>query len=168
MTKQALLDKVRRFSIDNEVEITVTGHRSKTWKQKRPRVFIHGEPSPEEFGIEPGGPSKKGDGSEDDKQWKVYNRAELNIMRHFLAQAERKIKEVLEAKGYSGCANNLEFGYSRYAGCSCPCSPGYVIKTLRPLHNGLNVYVNVDWKSKREERERLIRKQNYARFDPAI
>lgn len=49
----------------------------------------------------------------EDKEWRRYNREEIRIM-----------KEVFS----SFFSFNGKVGFSRTAGCSCPCSPGLVIK----------------------------------------
>ena len=59
--------------------------------------------------------SVKGDDPSNDKAWRRYNKMECELARAAIA------------------ATFPEFGksaFSRYAGCSCPCSPGFISKSL--------------------------------------
>lgn len=64
--------------------------------------------------------SLKGDNKELDKEWRRYNKAELLLQRRIIAKAvaDGMIPEqiIQEAK------------WSRKAGCSCGCSPGWIIR----------------------------------------
>lgn len=91
------------------------------------RVYIWNEPAPSGVSFPDGGYTRKCDDTaahargehddrgcdpENDAQWRRYNRAEVTIQ-----------KEVAE-QVFPGAT----FRFSRYAGCSCPCSPGLVVR----------------------------------------
>lgn len=66
--------------------------------------------------------SARGDGSEEDRLWRLYNRWELKAMRLKLSRVTR-VLEVL-----TGLQIPTEhWHFSRKAGCSCPCSPGFIL-----------------------------------------
>lgn len=77
------------------------------------------------------------------KAWKKYNKAELGIQSQVLKLAylnnllPEDIKDV------------MEFKWSRYAGCSCPCSPGWVKR------DGLRRSIWLTIKSPKNEAKRL-------------
>ena len=56
----------------------------------------------------------KGNDPANDKAWKVYNKKELAMMEKFMI--------------LTGMGDKNEWRFSRKAGCSCPCSPGWVRK----------------------------------------
>jgi hypothetical protein len=63
--------------------------------------------------------SSRGDGSAEDAAWKKYNRAELKVLR-------AKAEALLEKEG-------ITYGkmyWSRTAGCSCGCSPAFIIDRM--------------------------------------
>jgi hypothetical protein len=64
------------------------------------------------------------DDPEVDRQWRRYNKLELVKMREVLDVGMALIADLL-----SNQAETIKF--SRKAGCSCPCSPGFVAD--RPL-----------------------------------
>lgn len=68
--------------------------------------------------------SVKGDDPENDKAWRAYNRAESDLARTAIAAAYPEF----------GKSN-----FSRYAGCSCACSPGFISRELRGVHGFLTV-----------------------------
>lgn len=86
------------------------------WKSGKVRVFVSGQDAPE-FDNPPYG-STRGDGSDEDRAWKRYNREELRLQREVLAQATAAMPELAEQLG--------KLSFSRKAGCSCGCSPGFV------------------------------------------
>lgn len=49
-----------------------------------------------------------------DAEWRKFNREEVKIMKAFAAAI------------FPG--STAKIGFSRYAGCSCPCSPGLVVR----------------------------------------
>lgn len=59
--------------------------------------------------------SRIGDDPENDKAWRKYNRAETELAR-------AAIEAAFPTFGKSS--------FSRYAGCSCPCSPGFISQSL--------------------------------------
>lgn len=98
------------------------------------RLYVHGERTPA-YDHPPYGP--KGEDEQVDKAWKAYNRAELKVMRRYAQEALELLKADPEVK----------LAYSRYAGCSCPCSPGFLLKGAR----GVVLYVEVKPEAKYAE-----------------
>lgn len=76
--------------------------------------------------------SKKGDLPLLDKAWKRFNRAEVEAERKVLDAALLAIEEDF------GYISTDEWRFSRHAGCSCPCSPGFVATSSY----GKTIYVN--------------------------
>jgi hypothetical protein len=70
--------------------------------------------------------SVKGDDAENDKKWRKYNREEVAIMRVF---AENILGDATEALDLP---NLGKLRYSRKAGCSCGCSPGFIAESCVP------------------------------------
>ena len=62
--------------------------------------------------------SMRGDGSPEDKLWTRYNRLEVREMR---AKLNRAMLVLSAADGHGGGP----WAFSRKAGCSCGCSPGF-------------------------------------------
>lgn len=96
------------------------------------RVFVFGEPSPEQYvdGIDRVPPySKRGDDPELDAEWRRYNATEAKTVR-----------EAAKAALVEAGVKFSKVRFSRYAGCSCPCSPGVVVDGLPA---GTNFYVSV-------------------------
>lgn len=95
-------------------------------------------PDPEEFGY-PTHPEYclKGDNEKVDREWRKYNRLAVEIMKAF---AFPHLKEAMTALGINWLPDASEYKFSRKAGCSCGCSPGF---TARGVRRGLFVYVNV-------------------------
>lgn len=81
------------------------------FEEKKTRVYVNGT-EPE---MEQPPNSILGEDPELDAQWRKYNREEIRLMRE-AAQA------TIDAIGWD--AGKLSF--SRKAGCSCPCSPGFI------------------------------------------
>jgi hypothetical protein len=69
--------------------------------------------------------SMRGDDPENDKAWRAYNRAELNAMKLKLS----RVSAVLELA--FGKEPGAAWSFSRKAGCSCPCSPGFILRGHR-------------------------------------
>ena len=58
------------------------------------------------------------------KEWRAYNKLELKIQR---TGFNDEVSEIIsEAIGRKIDLVNAQF--SRYAGCSCPCSPGFILR----------------------------------------
>lgn len=105
---------------------------------KKGMIFISTPWSPEELPAPkfagPPSYSKKGDDPENDKLWKKYNKAEIALMREALQMAVDK-----------GLAPEflLKSKYSRYCGCTCPCSPGFVFQLDRYAPGGQSWYITI-------------------------
>jgi hypothetical protein len=84
--------------------------------------------------------SVKGDDPENDKAWRRYNRAELNSMNNGLNAFELELYNTPDPTGLLAEIYEALVGYtrkfSRKAGCSCGCSPGFVM--------GGKVYARLD------------------------
>lgn len=66
--------------------------------------------------------SVKGEDPTNDAAWRAYNHRELVAMKLKLS----RVRPVLEAT--FGMAPGAQWSFSRKAGCSCPCSPGFILK----------------------------------------
>lgn len=62
-----------------------------------------------------------GDDPENDKAWRKYNRDEVKAMRALLAELEDELVDMFALVAAP------KYSFSRRAGCSCPCSPGFVM-----------------------------------------
>ena len=94
-----------------------------------------------DLGLEQPAFSALGEDAALDAAWRRYNRAELAAMKRVLAAAQPTLRELLGA-----VADGCRWGFSRKAGCSCPCSPGFVDRERRYLtHAGyrVDVYLRV-------------------------
>jgi len=102
---------------------------------KAMRVYVHGT-CPEQLGLVDAKPlyTHRGDDPENDKAWKSYNRDEVRVMRAF---ADRALPDACNALGIDV---PIELKYSRKAGCSCGCSPGFI---ATGGGNERDVWVNV-------------------------
>jgi hypothetical protein len=67
--------------------------------------------------------SSKGDDPENDKLWRRYNRLEVAAMK---VKIEKALPAIAAACGRTVSLSIDDFRFSRKAGCSCPCSPGFV------------------------------------------
>jgi hypothetical protein len=80
------------------------------------RVYVSGQPEPDmerpSYGV-------KGENEENDAAWRRYNREELRLMRKALEQPMADLALLLERPPTA-----LKF--SRKAGCTCNCSPGFI------------------------------------------
>lgn len=80
----------------------------------------------EQYGLDRPEYTIHGEDPENDKAWKKYNRAEVAIMK-------TKVTNVLHSfVDYDG----VTVKFSRTAGCSCPCSPGFIASALLKEPNG--------------------------------
>lgn len=95
-------------------------------RYRKPRIYTSGAAITPSFDHPPYG-STRGDGSESDKAWRRYNREEIKLQRALAARA----LEALKAHGlatYGVRVGTVETKFSRYAGCSCSCSPGLILQ----------------------------------------
>lgn len=68
----------------------------------------------EQFGLDRPAYSRMGEDPVLDAAWRAYNRAEIAVMR---AKVTTWLRE-------AGCDVTVKF--SRHAGCSCSCAPGFI------------------------------------------
>jgi len=80
------------------------------------RVFVWGAPEPE---LELPKPKERGVDPENDKAYDRFNRAQVRIWKaHLVAAME---------EGLMPGGERVKPIFSRKAGCSCPCSPGFIL-----------------------------------------
>lgn len=65
-----------------------------------------------------------------------------------VAQYREVMPEVIAA---AGLHPSTKVSWSRFAGCSCPCSPGFIVKD----HSRFDVWVDVEYVLNDEEKEEL-------------
>jgi hypothetical protein len=112
----------------------------KTVKRDRPgkaRVFIWGAPEPE---ITLPAPKERGVDVENDKIYDRYNRAWVRIRKAHLVA-------VMEAGLIPG-GENVKPRFSKKAGCSCPCSPGFI---LEGTYGFEDYHVTMAWRESETE-----------------
>jgi len=97
--------------------------------------------------------SHKGEDKELDKEWKRYNKAELMIQKRIISQA---VQDGLLDKDLA-----QELKWSRKAGCSCGCSPGWKTRDYRRQSLWLTVT------SPSKEQEKKERNKDYAAIQEA-
>jgi hypothetical protein len=102
-------------------------HRySYSYRSTKHIVFVGGNPDPS-MPMPPY--SIKGQDPANDAAWRAYNNREIAIMRAAAAEA-------LEL-------DPAEFRFSRKAGCSCGCSPGFRVRPRVDLPAGWATWVQV-------------------------
>ena len=120
-------------------------------KQKHTIVYISNPYDPEDLnwnGItERPDHSVKGDDAENDKLWRKYNKAELELQKIII---DRSVAEGLLDEELA-----KQLKWSRFAGCSCSCSPGWKAKD----YGRQSVWLTVTSPSKEQEKE--ARQQDY-------
>lgn len=89
------------------------------------RVFIWGAKEPN---IELPAPKMKGEDPENDKAYRDFNKKFVANMRI-----------CLEAAQAAGDIPNEKLRFSAKAGCSCPCSPGFILDK----HSSVDYFVTV-------------------------
>jgi len=105
---------------DKNYEVTI---KPSGYNNIKPRVFVSGQPDPQME--RPSHYTQKCDRTKEayhnklscgscifDAMWRKYNREEIKIQRDILKQV---------FPHYTG-----KYSFSRTAGCSCPCSPGFI------------------------------------------
>ena len=117
-----------------EAEVT---RRPRTDGGYAPREYLSGGPDPDEFGLERpefsqmcrsrlnkvvGHDQKNCMQCQEDKAWRKYNADEIKIMKEAHA--------ALVEQGALPSAEKVRF--SKYAGCSCPCSSGLILENTTP------------------------------------
>ena len=124
------------FGKDREVHVRIEpmrsvgayareGRRLVAERRKLGRAYLWGEPDPEETAdLKTPAYGQRGENADNDKGWDLYNAEEKRIMRVVLDKVFAEIDSRLGLK-----AEKMSF--SRTAGCSCGCSPGFMLKGLR-------------------------------------
>lgn len=109
------------------------------WRLRKSRVFVAFEEAPDM--VDPGGwGSQRGVDPTVDAACDQYKRAQVKTKRRYAEEALRR-------RGYE-----TKIVFSRTAGCSCGCSPGFVAES-RYLY-GVDVFVDVlspDYEGQRRE-----------------
>ena len=132
------------ISIDGErydIEVKVKPDNDGKGAVGRSRLYLWNTPDPEDVGLATRRPpsSAKGDDPELDKEWRAYNRAERIIMqtvvRHEVVQRA--------ANKFGVTLDTSELKFSRKCGCSCGCSPGFILRVTHRA-NALNGSVAAD------------------------
>jgi hypothetical protein len=101
------------------------------WSGRKGKSIIYVDiPTPEQLGMmdQPPYGSKKGDGSAEDLLWKRFNKLELKTQRAVIQAYHDEI-----AQAYGVKPELLTYGFSRKAGCSCGCSPGWLPQVVDPV-----------------------------------
>lgn len=106
--------KTRPYELDGYVA-TASEPKPYSGRSSRHLVFVDGAPDPD-MPMPPYG--RKGDDAANDKARRAYNRREVEIMRAAAAEALDVDPSALK--------------FSRKAGCSCPCSPGFRLDVYVP------------------------------------
>jgi hypothetical protein len=148
----------KSVSVEVNEEVCVLEYHTKPEpygsRQKHTIVSIINPFDPEDFGFD-GRPeySRKGENPELDKAWRKYNKIEVNLQRGIIDQAVKHgmIEEDL-AK---------ELKWSRKAGCSCGCSPGWTTRDYRRQSIWLTLV------SPSKEQEKKERHRSYAAVQEA-
>lgn len=117
----------------NQVKLTETAKAVyyDNWNDRKltkTRIYsnVTEEEVKEQYGLDRPEYTVFGEDPENDKAWKKYNRAEVAIMK-------TKVTNMLHSfVAYDG----VTVKFSRKAGCSCPCSPGFVASALLREPNG--------------------------------
>lgn len=80
--------------------------------------------------------STRGEDPENDAAWRAYNRAEVKTMKAQIMEANAQLN-FLPADGF-------KLTFSKTAGCSCGCSPAFIlaISTGRRLGNFARVWIS--------------------------
>lgn len=95
-------------------------------RYRKPRIYTSGSAIKPDFDHPPYG-TKRGDGSDEDKAWRAYNREEIRLQRELATRALKALKEH-GLKTYGATVGTVETRFSRKAGCSCGCSPGLILQ----------------------------------------
>lgn len=95
-----------------------TATRTEQFAQSK--AFVWGTSVPESVMVQPAY-TTFGDNAENDKAWRKYNKLEVAAQRDALDEALAALEGVEVARHYADLAPT----FSRRAGCSCGCSPGF-------------------------------------------
>ena len=79
--------------------------------------------------------SIKGEDADVDALWRKYNREEVLLMKEEILKAAAELAE--DPRTEYLAAAMMEIRFSRTAGCSCACSPGFISK-LSPYFRDRN------------------------------
>lgn len=108
-------------------------------RDRKTRAYVDIDPADVPMDHPPYG-SVRGDGSDEDRAWRAFNRAETAAMRLKLS----RVTAVLEAAG--GMPADAAWHFSRKAGCSCGCSPGFVLDGQVKADGPRFRYRDEDWR----------------------
>jgi hypothetical protein len=124
-------------------------------KQKHTIVSLFGTPNPEDLNFHGftsmPEPSIKGEDPANDKLWRKYNKAEKILQMELMKEVVRKglmEEEILQ-----------DLTFSRKAGCSCGCSPGWVKRDYKRRSLFLTLEVPSKKKKLEENRKEYLSQQ---------
>lgn len=95
--------------------------------------------------------TRRGDFPEIDKEWKVYNKAELQTQKKIIAKAVQD--------GLIDSKLAIELKFSKKAGCACGCSPGWKARDYRRLSIWLTVTSPSKEQAKKERYQNIMAEQ---------
>lgn len=132
-------------------DISLSGDRIRDYRKKS--IVYVSTPSPEHFSMmnRPDYNSKRNDGSDNDKLWKEYNKLEVKIQRLGVEFYRNEIAEKLNVP-----SDQLKFKWSRTAGCSCGCSPGWLVYNAGTRVGDYRFYVTMKNKAYKDYLESLL------------
>lgn len=118
----------RRSFTNGTFTLTYSGEVPNWYSRKSPRktrIYVSGA---KEVDFTPAYDLVKRDGTANrnhasDEQNKMFDRLNREVVKNERAVAEQAIAEVEELHNMLA---DLKLSYSRYAGCTCGCSPGFV------------------------------------------
>lgn len=165
-------DAIIAWRKNEDAEVTFK-HRTRMPKRyshgpRKVRVFVSGNPDPEDLGFQSQPPySAKGDDPDNDKAWKDYNRLEVATMKHFAKRIEGYIRKTLGDRGIFPA--EARFDFSRYAGCSCPCSPGFITNIMaNDTWTEHTFYVSITTPAREAAAAKADAERKMNNFDPSI
>lgn len=139
---------IRRFELDGlTVTVVFSDYRE---RRNKTRIHISGQAQPD---MEQPEYTIKGQDPENDAAWRRYNRAEIKLMRIAIQKGIARFYSETDADiaGLLGCGLD-KFDFSRYAGCSCPCSPGFIMERMAYMDGRRIHQISFDYHEPKPER----------------
>lgn len=158
ITKNPLDTIQTHYAEIGDYDVTVVirpGEPEPAWSRKKPRKARLYVNAPDSW-LPPSDHLKftiKGDDPEMDAEWRRYNNAEIHAKREAIkyARAAFSLKSVNDPMHctdnafYTADLGSKQWKFSRKAGCSCRCSPGFVAKNNELL--GADIWITVEAKT---------------------